>query len=79
MVVTGIVILQAKKLKGWKRFIPLFAGIWFPQTTLIYLFTQNSLMSLIISGIYSTIAFSILGFIVATENKSPSVRKPLTV
>ena len=67
MVATGVVILLAKKLKGWKRFTPLLAGLWFPQTILIYAFTQNSVLLLMLSGIYSTIAFSLLGFSVATE------------
>jgi hypothetical protein len=66
MLITGIVILRAKKLKGWKRYIPLCAGFWFPQTVIIYYFTQNSLLSLVLSGIYSAIVFSLLGFIIAT-------------
>jgi len=72
-------MIKAKKIKRWKRFVPLFAGIWFPQTTLIYYFTHNSLLSLVISGIDSTIVFSLLGFIVATENKTSTIKKPVSM
>ena len=74
MVLTGVVILLAKKLKGWKRFTPLLAGLWFPQTILIYVFTQNSILLLMLSGIYSTITFSLLGFSVATEQDPGALR-----
>ncbi|HYK45801.1 MAG TPA: hypothetical protein VEV83_11565 [Parafilimonas sp.] len=75
MVATGLVILLAKKLKGWKRFAPLLAGLWFPQTILIYAFTQNSVLLLMLSGIYSTIAFSLLGLAVATETDRSLITK----
>jgi len=72
MIVTGIVILRARRLKGWRRYIPLLAGFWFPQTVAIYIFAQNNLTPLVLSGIYSTIVFSLLGFCVATENRQPA-------
>jgi hypothetical protein len=61
MVVTGVVILLAKRLRGWKRYVPLLAGFWFPETVTVYYFTRNSWLSLVTSGIYSTIVFSLLG------------------
>lgn len=79
MTIAGVVILRAKKLKGWKRFMPLLVGFWLPLTLCIYYFTQNSLLSFVISGIYSTVAFSLLGFGVATENKALSFKKSFTV
>ena len=75
MMVTGIVILMAKKLKGWKRFMPLLAGLWFPQTLVVYIFLRDSTTLLLLSGVYSTIVFSLLGFGIATENEQPSIRK----
>jgi len=71
MVVTGIVILLAKKLRGWKRYIPLLAGLWFPEMLLVYYAFQNSMFALVISGIYSTIVFSLLGFVLAAGDYSP--------
>ena len=70
MMIIGIVILLAKRLKGWRRYIPLLAGLWFPQTILIYFIGEkNSITLLLLSGIYSVIAFSLLGFVLVTENE----------
>ena len=69
MMVTSIVIISAKRLKGWRRYIPLLAGLWFPQTILIYLIGGNSITLLLLSGIYSAIAFSLLGFVLVTEHE----------
>jgi len=69
MMVTSIVIILAKRLKGWRRYIPLLAGLWFPQTILIYFIDRHSITLLLLSGIYSVVAFSLLGFILVTENK----------
>jgi hypothetical protein len=69
MMIIGIVILLVKRLKGWRRYIPLLAALWFPQTMLIYLIGGNSITLLLLSGIYSVIAFSLLGFVLLTENE----------
>jgi hypothetical protein len=74
MIITGIVIIRAKKLKGWKRYLPLLAGFWFPQTVLIYLIDPNSLTGLIISGIYATVVFSLLGFVLAISEYETSMK-----
>ena len=71
MVVTGIVILRAKKLKGWKLYIPLLAGLWFPQTVIIYYIAPDSMTSLILSGIYAAIAFTLMGLSLALTNYEP--------
>src|ERR1700749_2436330 len=36
MLITAIVILFAKQLKGWKVYMPLLASFWFIGTTIIY-------------------------------------------
>lgn len=69
MMVTSIVIISAKRLKGWRRYVPLLAGLWFPQTILIYFIGGNSITLLLLSGIYSVVAFSLLGFVLVTENE----------
>jgi hypothetical protein len=74
MIVTGIVIIRAKKLKGWKRYMPLLAGFWFPQTVLIYLIDPNSFTWLVISGIYATVVFSLLGFVLAISEHETSMK-----
>jgi hypothetical protein len=69
MILTGIQILRKNQLKGWKRFVPLLAGFWFPGTLCIYFFTGNSIAMVLLSGVYSMIVFSLLGFTVATHGK----------
>jgi hypothetical protein len=76
MVITGIIIIRAKKLKGWKLYMPLLAGLWFPQTILIYLISLNSIGLIIFSGIYATIVFSLLGFSLIVNNYEHIVKKP---
>ncbi len=77
MLITGIVILFAKKLQGWKLYIPLFASFWFIVTTLIYFTGYVSSSFLIASGIYSMVAFSLLGFaVVITSKKTSTVNQP---
>ncbi len=68
MVVTGIVILKAKRLRGWKRYVPLLAGLWFPESFATYFLFPNHLMSLIASGLYSAIVFSLLGLCLVTHD-----------
>jgi hypothetical protein len=77
MVITGTVILLAKKLRGWKRYVPLFAGLWFPETVLVYYISQNSILSLVTSGIYSTIVFSLMGFVLTADDYESVKRKSL--
>ena|SRR5690348_2788125 len=72
MLIIGIIILVAKKLKGWKRYVPLLAGLWFPQTVAIGLIDRNSFTSIMLSGIYATITFSLLGFVlIIIGNEAP--------
>lgn len=62
MIVTAIVIIMAKRLKGWKKYIPLFASFWFPQTMFLGLTKQLSYTYLVLSGVYAAISFALLGF-----------------
>ena len=69
MIVTAIVIIRAKKLKGWKRYIPLFASFWFPQTMYLGLTKQLGFIYLVLSGLYAAISFALLGFSLIISNK----------
>src|SRR6478672_11920634 len=57
MLITGIVILRAKRFTDWRRYIPLVAGLWFPLTTILYFAGLLELYNLIFSGVYAAIAF----------------------
>lgn len=60
MLVIGITAVKARKLIGWKRFIPLFAGLWFPLTVV----SAITLGIYSLAGPYSALAFALLGLIV---------------
>lgn len=63
MLLTGFAVLFAKKLHGWKRYVPLAAGLWLPLLSLLRWLhlPQNTWM--MISGAYSNIAWSVLAFV----------------
>jgi len=65
MIVTGIAVASARQLQGWKRFVPLFAGFWFPVTVVLapMLFGTSSI-TLMITSLYSTIFWALLGLTV---------------
>ena len=75
MVITAIVIIRANKLQGWKKYIPLLASFWFPQTIVLYLAQQGTFLHLILTGIYSAISFGLLGFsLIASSNEAVEKR-----
>jgi hypothetical protein len=70
MVVTAIIIIHANKLKGWKKYMPLLASFWFPETMLLAFTKQISFLQLVLSGVYSALAFALLGFsLIAASNE----------
>jgi hypothetical protein len=76
MLVTGTAIILAKKLQGWKRFIPLLAGLWFPIAFhLLPGIFGLTLITLVLSGVYSTIVFMLLGFSVSTTSHDPLLKR----
>lgn len=78
MVITGLVILRAKKLKGWKRYMPLVAGVWFPMTTAIYFISKGSLSFMLVSGLSSAIIFILLGLSLVIDNYEPAISRKAT-
>jgi hypothetical protein len=65
MFVTGLFVLRAKQLHGWKRFIPFIVGLWFPITVVMVpaIFGHGQLTVLLVS-LYSVAAWSLLGLAV---------------
>ena len=63
MFVTGLSVLLAKQLHGWKRFITFIVGLWFPITIAILpaIFGHGQLTVLFVS-LYSVAGWSFLGF-----------------
>jgi len=70
MPATGIAVVSAKQLDGWKRFVPLFVGLWFPVTVIIArtIFASTN-TELFITSLYSIIVWSLMGFVVYSTAK----------
>ena len=60
MLVIGITAVRARKLQGWKRFVPLVVGLWFPITVI----PAVTMGYFVLAGPYSAIAFALLGLVV---------------
>jgi hypothetical protein len=72
MLAIGITAVRAKKLQGWKRFIPLFVGLWFPVTVIPAMVTGY----FVLAGPYSAIAFALLGLVVFKANEDEQSAVP---
>jgi hypothetical protein len=76
MLVTGVVVIAAKKWLGLKRYLPLLAGLWIP---IVFFVVSRifglTLTTLIISGVYATIVFTLLGLSVIASTYEPMFRQ----
>jgi hypothetical protein len=64
LLVIGISIAITGKLRGWKRYVVLVAGLWLPVAFSSMIIFGRSNASLFIGGTYSTIAWFLLGWMV---------------
>jgi hypothetical protein len=61
---------KSRPATGWKRFVPLFAGLWFPITVI----PAMTMGYFFLAGPYSFAAFALLGFVVyKLEDKQEAV------
>jgi hypothetical protein len=76
MIVIGITTLRAKILTGWKRFVPIIVGLWFPLMVIpaITIGTTTT-----IAGIYSALAFAMLGVSVYNGERPNEVQQIVRV
>ncbi len=72
MLVVGIQIIIANRIRGWKKYIPLIVGMWLP---LAFLSMAMESKSLLFPGIYSAVAWSVLAVVVITTEKQLRVCK----
>ena len=70
MLIVGIMVIIAKRLKGWKRYVPLATGMWFPLAMLTTLI-DNGIVSFLFGGLYSAIAWVLLAIVIITTRKGP--------
>jgi hypothetical protein len=63
MLAIGITVISAGVTGGRARFIPLLAGLWFvPFTILLMVFVGQNYLTMILSGVYSAVAWGLLGW-----------------
>jgi hypothetical protein len=76
MLVVGIAVVAAKGLPGWRRYVPLLAGLWLPFTLAVkaLMDTGTLLIDAPVVGIYSALAWSLLAVVVGTTKKQASGR-----
>ncbi|HZF64401.1 MAG TPA: hypothetical protein VEZ55_07955 [Chitinophagaceae bacterium] len=78
MIVTGITIARKRRIAGWRRFVPLVVGFWFPISILcLVLMPGKTLNNALISGIYSTLSWAALAYAVATAKIRPAPLVPI--
>jgi hypothetical protein len=68
MLLVGIMVIIAKRLQDWKRYIPLATGLWFPLAMLSS-FIGNRMVSFLFGGFYSVVAWTLLAFVIITVKK----------
>ena len=75
MLIAGITVLAIKGLPGWKRYIPLATGLWFPLAMLSSLI-DNSIVSFFFGSIYSALTWAVLAIVIITTRKERIKPKP---
>jgi len=69
MFFTGLTIVLSKQLRGWRRFIPLFVGLWFPTGLCVSLAVGRTPLTVYFISIYSAIAWLLLALTVYTNRQ----------
>ena len=74
MLIVGVTVLAVKGLPGWKRYIPLATGLWFPLAMLSFSIHIN-VLSFFFGGIYSALAWGQLAIVIITTKKEQVILK----
>lgn len=67
MLVTGAAIIKAKVLVGWKKYVPLFMGLWLPVTGVAMNIYNPDIILYIFSGPYSAVCWAACSYIVLSS------------
>lgn len=70
MLVVGITVVAAKGLPGWRRYVTLVVGLWFPLTVLVMTGAGRNSLLLGFVPYYSVIAWALLAAVTLT-GKAP--------
>lgn len=68
MLIVGVVVIASKRLPGWKRYVPLLTGLWFPLAMLSS-FIDIGFVSFFFGGIYSAIVWTLLAIVIITTKE----------
>lgn len=74
MLVTGAVILSAKKLTGWQRYMPLAVGFWLPIAVVSAIILGKTQVTTAIVCSYSALAWWLLGLSIYTNQYNDQTR-----
>ena len=75
LLVTAIMILKAKGIKGWKRYIPLLVALLLHLGLfLLYMTSGRNNATMLIGGTYSVIAWVLLGYVVTATSSVPRTK-----
>lgn len=73
LLVTAIMMLKAKGIKGWKRYIPLVVALLLHASLfLLYILSGRNNATMLIGGAYSIIAWVLLGYVVLATSAAPA-------
>ena len=71
LLVTAIIIVKAKGIKGWKKYIPLFVALMLHTALfLLYISSGRNNATMLIGGTYSVIAWVLLGYVVTAATSA---------
>jgi hypothetical protein len=78
MVVVGITVIVAKRLSGWKRFVPLLCPFWLPIALVVSIAFGDTTGSIVGFG-YAAVLWLLLGYIVRNDSQQPAPTREPTV
>jgi hypothetical protein len=77
MVGVGITVIVVRGLPGWRLYVPLAAGLWFPFTALCMVLLGSWEAATPVSSLYTAVAWSVLALVVRTTKALQSAAEPL--
>ncbi|HYE53184.1 MAG TPA: hypothetical protein VD996_00020 [Chitinophagaceae bacterium] len=73
LLIIGITVIRARRLQGWKRFVPLLAGIWFPVSIVLFFTAGQGYLTMVLSGLYSAVMWTLLAYVSYTSEEEGAV------
>lgn len=70
MLVSGIAVMATGKLQGWRRYVVLVVGLWFPVMMATTLITGKTANLFYVGGLYPTVAWALMGWAVVTSGRN---------